>query len=125
MAILWDNPNLRLQMREMLLTSPLQKLIAYILSTNSKLFVGLMILSSCSTYLFERPQPVDAANVYEFPKIMRGRFVLENRDTLTVGKNYFRMASMEVEKVINGAYANGADTTRQYKSLQRIEFDSL
>lgn len=53
------------------------KLIKRTITAMATIMVGwvLLQLCSCTTYHFEYPQPIDAANIYEFPKSFRGIWI--------------------------------------------------
>jgi len=46
----------------------------------------IILLTSCSTYYFSQPQPVDGKNIYEFPQIFIGHWIDAN-DTLNTTAN--------------------------------------
>lgn len=47
-----------------------------------------IIVGGCETIYFSTPQPYNAKNIYEFPKEMRGLWVIDE-DTILIDKNYF------------------------------------
>ena len=101
-----------------------------------------VLFCSCSTFLFSRPQPVDAVNIYEFPTKFRGSWI-EKSDTITIGNDYFRMTNyQEPTKIVNGIYVNPADAmaiqkgdtaalrkrnkaSKYFQSLQSVSYNSL
>jgi len=58
----------------------------------------IFLLSSCARYFFSEPQPVDAKNLYVFPKKFRGSWVMD-RDTLIIGKDFYLMPKYEPVKI--------------------------
>ncbi|MEO9966862.1 MAG: hypothetical protein ABJF11_13785 [Reichenbachiella sp.] len=71
-------------------------------------FIGVMsIISSCSQHYFDRPQPIDARNIYVFPEEFRGIWT-DGSDSIVVTKFYF--ANIEYKNI--ALPYNNEDTTR-------------
>lgn len=89
------------------------------------LLIGLLIATGCSQQYFDKPQPVDARNIYAFPEPFRGIWT-DGNDSLIVGRYYF--ANIEYQDI--AIPYTSKDTTRYvllldgkaypYDSVQQI-----
>jgi metal-sulfur cluster biosynthetic enzyme len=53
------------------------------------LIIGIgFLFVSCDQFYFSTPQPIDAKNIYEFPKEFRGVWS-DNLDSIIIGKDYY------------------------------------
>lgn len=101
------------------------------------------LLNSCDRkqYHFTRPQPVDAASIYEFPKAFRGIWI-EGDDTTIIGKDYYKRTSTKKNVIVPGLWLDPTVTKgfekqdsvemkkmlkryANYHSFKRIKYDSL
>lgn len=82
----------------------------------------ILVSSSCSQHYFDRPQPIDAKNIYAFPETFRGVWT-DGKDSLIVGKFYF--ANIEY-KDLSMAYTK-QDTTRYaiFRDNKVYPYDSI
>jgi len=88
------------------------------------LLAPILILQSCEVYHFENPLPTDASNVYEFPKEFRGAWVVD-KDTITIGKNFFEVSSVETAKIFNGIWNRQQDSARHNRNEDKVRYDHL
>ena len=83
----------------------------------------ILSLTSCEMYHFEKPQPVDGENIYQFPKEFRGSWQDDKRESIvTIGKNEFSIAGGDAMKVVN-AISNRRDTAWNRYYLKTIRFN--
>lgn len=85
------------------------------------LLVIAFLLSSCDrkNYHFTRPQPVDAANIYAFPKAFRGIWI-EADDTTVVGKDYYKRTSIKKNVIVPGVWLDPT-VTKVFETLDSVE----
>jgi hypothetical protein len=96
------------------------------------LFCLSIVLYSCDTYNFSRPQPVDKENIYEFPKAFRGYWVgEEDNDSFHISKTHIDFFIKDSEKIVDGAWPRLDHTggyiypSVAYSTLKTIRYDSL
>ncbi len=68
-----------------------------------KFIVILLIttLSSCLSVEFTKPQPSWCDNLSEFPKEMQGHFYNNEKDTIEIGTNFYKLISASQNPVID------------------------
>ncbi len=59
-----------------------------------------IVMCSCRTDYFTNPQPIDSDNIYEFPEVFRGTWLLEDGDTMTIRASYFRYVQYTPRKIV-------------------------
>jgi len=99
------------------------------------MFTGMIaIFSSCDSYNFSAPQPVDKANIYEFPKELRGKWSVKDESDgqfYFFNKKYVLLVFSDTDKIVNGAWPKMDATgkaiyvTGSYNSAETITYDSL
>ncbi len=96
-------------------------------------FLGMIaVFSSCDSFNFSVPQPVDKTNIYEFPKALRGNwYVKDESQHYYFTKNYVLLLFSDTEKIVNGAWPKMDATGKVislpdfYNSVETITYDSL
>lgn len=92
------------------------------------------IFSSCDSYNFSAPQPVDKANIYEFPNELRGKWLVKNESDgqfYYFNKKYVLLVFSDTDKIVKGAWPKIDGTGKviyvpgSYSSVETITYDSL
>ncbi len=91
----------------------------------------VLFFASCETYNFSQPQPVDEANIYEFPIDFRGSWIdEEDRQTIHIANSYVEMIREGNGKIMPGAWPRLNEkgeylfTPFGCNSFQTIRYDS-
>jgi hypothetical protein len=89
--------------------------------------VSLTVLTSCDTYHFSSPQPIDAVNLNQFPKEARGIWVDEqDHDTVVIGKKVVAFHSYEKQIILKpfGKWEGIMDRPTGYYSFKSVKYDT-
>jgi len=97
-------------------------------------FCFSVFFSSCDSYNFSQPQPVDKANIYEFPKEFIGQWFVEGDESKSyiVSKKNVLFIMYDTTRIVNGAWPKITDSgdylfppLPPYGSFKTIYYDSL
>jgi hypothetical protein len=98
----------------------------------SFLICTTVIFTSCDSYNFSDPQPIDKKNIVVFPPAFRGKWtVKDDNDFFYIGKQNVTMHRNESVKIVRGAWprlnnqGNFIQLPPSYKSFYTIRYDSL
>lgn len=93
-----------------------------------------VFFSSCDSYNFSQPQPVDKANIYEFPNELIGQWFVEGDESKSyiVSKKNVLFIMNDNTRIVNGAWPKISDSgdylfppLPPYESFKTINYDSL
>lgn len=98
-------------------------------------FIGMIgIFSSCDSYNFSAPQPVDKANIFEFPKELKGKWSAKEENDggfYYFNKKYVLLVFNDTDKAVKGAWpkidAAGKmiSVPGSYNSIETITYDNF
>ncbi len=89
--------------------------------------LSLMLFGvSCDVYHFETPQPVDAENITEFPKIFQGTWVEREDDAteyLVIGNKYIRYEEYHEKEIVNSLYTD--TSIYHFNYLRQVKYNKI
>jgi hypothetical protein len=91
-----------------------------------------LVLASCDSYYFLRPQPVDQENILTVPKEFQGRWIADDSSTYVYfSKKSVELVMQDYERIIKGAWPKVNDTGAfvyppgSFRALETVTYDSL
>lgn len=95
--------------------------------------LAIISISSCDTFNFSQPQPIDKENIYEFPKEMQGYWDdKDENETIRINANNVEFIKyLDSERIVRGAWlqlsAKESSIERPflYNTEKTIHYDSL
>ena len=90
------------------------------------LLIMLCTFSSCTSYFYSRPQPVDGKDIRSFPKKYRHIWVDEDGTRLLITKDHLEISLPDSQRVVRGYRINDRSGLQpDYLCEHTLRFDSL
>lgn len=88
-------------------------------------WAAIMLFSSCSSYYFTHPQPVDAPSLTDFPVSMQGNWITDDNDKVLVEPSAIGIIQQDTIRIMRGAWPIVKGDQFEYPPERILPFSTI